>query len=97
VTRKLVPRVERDIAPGWPERIEAAQRIREYTIAGEVYSRIRYGDEKDRWPDDPCHDCAASKGQYHVEFICDTEECPRCHGQVIGCDCSYAGDAPEET
>jgi hypothetical protein len=35
---------------------------------------------------------ACSRGQYHVEFICDMEEGPRCHDQVIGCDCPYEGD-----
>lgn len=34
----------------------------------------------------PCHDCAAVKGQYHCSG-CDVEECPRCHGQFLSCEC----------
>jgi len=33
-----------------------------------------------------CHDCAALPGNYH-HVGCDYEECPRCHEQLIGCDC----------
>ena len=84
----------REAAPGWEARIEAAQLIKEYVIAGAPYGRIPFGNEQDAWPDNPCHDCGVLKGQFHVEMICDTEECPRCHGQAIGCDCPYAGDEP---
>jgi hypothetical protein len=41
-------------------------------------------------PDHRCHDCGALPGHYH-HAGCDWEECPRCHEQLIGCDC-----APEE-
>ena len=34
----------------------------------------------------PCGDCGAIKGQYHCEG-CDIEECPRCYGQFLSCDC----------
>lgn len=34
----------------------------------------------------PCGDCGAVKGQYHCNG-CDIEECPRCHGQLLSCDC----------
>ena len=33
-----------------------------------------------------CHDCGALPGHYH-HYGCDWEECPRCHEQLIGCDC----------
>jgi hypothetical protein len=33
-----------------------------------------------------CHDCSALPGNYH-HIDCDFEECPRCHEQLIGCDC----------
>jgi len=39
----------------------------------------------------PCHDCAAVKGQYHC-FGCDVEQCPRCKGQLLSCDCPIASD-----
>src|SRR5262249_13720317 len=52
-----------------------------------------YGDEGDDWGADvrPCHDCAVTKGQFHVPG-CDVERCPRCGGQAISCDCPYEGE-----
>jgi len=41
--------------------------------------------------ENPCHDCAAVKGQYHC-FGCDAEECPRCKGQFLGCPCKLKKD-----
>jgi hypothetical protein len=81
------------VHPSWPPKIEEAQSIPKATINGKAYSRIKYGDEQDDWGADsqPCHDCAVIKGQYHVPS-CDVEECPRCGGQAIGCDCEYEGD-----
>ena len=35
-----------------------------------------------------CHDCGASPGEYHAHG-CDMEVCPRCEGQLIGCNCIY--------
>ena len=80
--------------PDWPARIEEAQNLTTYVINGRTYERIRYGDETDDWHADevPCHDCGVVKGQYHVGPACDVEECPRCGGQVISCDCEYEGD-----
>jgi hypothetical protein len=50
--------------------------------------RVRYGDEKQDWGAEAsaCHDCRVVRGQVHVAG-CDVEECPKCHGQLIGCDC----------
>jgi hypothetical protein len=84
--------VRLEMTPEWRERIEAAQEIRSYTIGDASYDRIPYGGERGGPFPEPCHDCGVLIGQYHVELICDMEECPRCHGQVIGCDCPYAGD-----
>jgi hypothetical protein len=81
-----------EMAAEWPARIEAAQAVLEYVIAGLAHPRIPYGREQFEWPAEPCHDCGVLKGQYHVELVCDVEECPVCHGQVIGCDCPYEGD-----
>lgn len=40
-----------------------------------------------------CHDCQALPGEYHKPG-CDTERCPGCGGQMIGCgDCVF--DASE--
>ncbi len=92
--QKLVTYNGTRMAPEWPARIEAAQLISEYVIGGVSLARIPYGKEQDEWPTGPCHDCGVLKGQFHVELICDVEECPRCGGQVIGCHCPYAGDSP---
>ena len=79
----------------WPDKIEAAQKITTTSIAGKAYFRVRYGDENDDWgaTRQPCHDCAVTKGQFHVPG-CDVERCPRCGGQVINpCDCPYDEDS----
>ena len=33
-----------------------------------------------------CHDCGAPDGTLHHPG-CDSERCPNCGGQAIGCDC----------
>jgi hypothetical protein len=78
------------VIAGWPERIVEAQTIPTISIGGAEYARVRYGEEPDDWGADrqPCHDCAAIKGQFHVPS-CDVERCPRCGGQAITCDCPY--------
>lgn len=81
-----------EMAAEWPARIEAAQQLRKYLIGGTPYERIPYGREEGGPFPEPCHDCGVLRGQHHVELVCDMEECPRCHGQVIGCDCPYEGD-----
>jgi hypothetical protein len=85
------------VSEGWPEKIKAAQEITTYTIGGKAYPRVRYGEEPEDWGADkrPCHDCAVSKGQFHVPG-CDVERCPVCGGQVISCACPYAGDGDRQ-
>jgi hypothetical protein len=85
-----------EMAADWPARIEAAQQVPSYAIDGAKYPRVRYGGEDGGPFPEPCHDCGVQLGQYHVEFVCDMEQCPRCGGQVIGCDCPYDSDAPED-
>jgi len=81
-----------EVVREWPARIEAAQRKTAYEIRRVWHPRIRYGDERLPWPAGPCHDCAVLRGQYHVPG-CDAEECPRCHGQAISCDCTASPDS----
>jgi hypothetical protein len=81
------------MAADWPEKIRDAQEIRCVSIDGVDFDRVRYGDEEEDWgaKDHPCHDCAVLKGQFHVPG-CDGERCPRCKGQMIGCDCPVDSD-----
>lgn len=81
------------MAPEWPARIVAAQLTTHYSINGDQYARIRYGEEPEDWGADrgPCGDCGVVKGQYHVEIACDVERCPSCQGQVFSCDCEFDG------
>jgi hypothetical protein len=78
---------------GWPERIEEAQTIAEYSIGGVTYPRVPYGSESGCWNfDRPCHDCRVLKGQLHVPS-CDVEQCPACGEQAITCDCPSDDEA----
>jgi hypothetical protein len=63
----------REVVKGWTAQLEAAQRF--------------FADTRLPWEGDvTCHDCAAAPGQLHVPG-CDTEVCPACKGQLIGCEC----------
>ena len=51
------------------------------------YRRIPYGQETLPWDTRiPCHDCGSLVGQLHRRG-CDAEECTKCGGQKISCDC----------
>jgi hypothetical protein len=77
-----------DVIEGWPEKIEDAQRSPTVFINSKEYGRVRYGEEEGYKSADvrPCKDCAVIKGQFHVRG-CDTERCPACGGQAMGCEC----------
>ena len=79
---------------GWPEKIDAAQKIDSYTLDGKHFRRVRYESEHEDWHADriPCHDCRVVKGEFHVPG-CDVEECPVCGGQLITCDCAFAEES----
>lgn len=52
-----------EMAAEWPARIEAAQKIREYTIGGVAHARIPYGKEEGGGDFvEPCHDCRVLPG-----------------------------------
>jgi len=75
-----------------PKNILDSQKLVGYSDGKQDYYRIRYGEETGgmailAWADQPCHDCAVLKSQYHAEG-CDAEECPKCHGQALGCPCT---------
>ena len=60
-------------------------------IAGKTYQRVPLGSETPGWwlgrqPAVECHDCSARIGQRH-HFMCDMEQCPRCGGQFLTCEC----------
>jgi hypothetical protein len=95
-TDKIIYRGVR-VTADWPERIEQAQLETTCLPDGVEMPRVRYGAEEDDWGADrqPCHDCAVIKGEVHV-FGCDVELCPKCGGQMLGCDCSYPGDDEDD-
>src|SRR5262245_33114307 len=72
----------------WPEKIQAAQSLTHYTIAGRKHPRIRFGDEgHPGWGEKPCLDCGVLKGQFHVPD-CEYEKCPACgEGRAGSCRC----------
>lgn len=59
---------------------------------GLSYRRIPYGSEKFREPFEAsgrhCRHCNTIFGKLH-EPLCDYEECPKCHWQVMSCDCEF--------
>jgi hypothetical protein len=84
------------MAPKRPGEIERAQTQTHYPIGGELFIRIKYGDECFGWRagTTPCYDCGVTKGQLHIPS-CDVEECPNCHTQLLSCErpreCVFGG------
>jgi hypothetical protein len=80
----------------YPKEMMQAQSTPVYFFNGEVFPRIRFGDENygsiSIHETGRCHDCNVTLGQYHV-FGCDWEQCPKCYGQAIGCGCSWREDS----
>lgn len=78
-----------EMAPGWTERIEAAQtETHMRTPEGMYFARRRYGTEGAALTAPVrCRDCAVERGQLHVRTCC-IERCPVCiAGQAISCGC----------
>jgi hypothetical protein len=72
----------------WAEALRWAQREPTYTICDREYERIPFGDDhiSNASPHSLCRDCGAAVGELHVPTCC-WEQCPRCGGQAISCDC----------
>jgi hypothetical protein len=81
-----------EVTAFWPKRVDEAQKIKEFPTLTMI-ARIPYGKEAGRKasPNRACHDCAVAFGQFHVPG-CDWEQCPRCGGQLISCDCEIFWD-----
>lgn len=86
-----------EVAVGWNDVLAEAQTDRTYSIAGEVFERIPFGEDHAGKASDAasCRDCAAARGQLHVPICC-LEQCPRCGGQAIGCDCIHDEDLEDD-
>lgn len=72
-----------------PMDILKSQKWNAVSSNGNIYKRIRCGDEtRDFWTTkiEKCHDCGVIAGQIHTSG-CDTEQCPICHKQFLSCNC----------
>lgn len=75
-----------------PKAIIDSQRLHGFSDGQKCFDRIKYGEESGDMAiflrgDKPCADCAVVRGQYHADG-CDLEQCPKCHGQALGCPCT---------
>lgn len=76
----------------WVDTLKQSQREPVWTIGGQTYSRIRYGEEAGAHAmSGPCRHCAAVPGQYH-SLTCEAECCPKCRAQRFSCDCDCEAD-----
>jgi hypothetical protein len=95
--RKTIVVNGQEVAEGWDLVLAEAQDDRTYSIDGEVFERIPFGEDYAGEASDAasCRDCAAARGQLHVPICC-LEQCPRCGGQTIGCGCVHDEDLEDE-
>ena len=83
--------------------LQAAQAKMTFTIGGKAHPRIACGYERGESGDyvldsafetdgtdkSVCVQCGAPSGFLHL-LGCESEQCPRCGGQALGCSCKYA-------
>ncbi len=57
-------------------------------IEGAEYFRVRFGSERGRLHliGGRCRDCNVTHGSLH-HMHCEVEECPKCGGHLLACDC----------
>jgi hypothetical protein len=76
----------------WAQMLEQSQKLVVYAVQGTNYPRVPYGSETFRTPTEapskPCRHCRTIFGKLH-EPRCDYEQCPRCRGQCMSCDCEF--------
>lgn len=76
-----------------PFAIAESQLFPFFTVKGIEYKRIKYGEEPNNRPkQECCPDCAVRKGLYHA-FNCDWEQCPKCGGQALSCECNLYNES----
>lgn len=107
--KELIEFRGRQMHSRWPRRLVAAQTIPALEEGGDEFQRLTWGAEshwstwmKHTSPVDFCPDCGAAIGEYHGPY-CDQEECPKCGGQLLSCECDFEdsllwgldGDEPE--
>lgn len=95
--RKTIVVNGQEVAEGWDRVLAEAQQDRTYSIDGEVFERIPFGEDYAAEASGllSCRDCAAARGQLHVPICC-CEQCPRCGGQAIGCNCPHDDDQDDD-
>lgn len=74
-----IARLEEEIENGGRGQLSSDDSRRELEHFKKNHSR-------EEWNNRTCHDCGVQMGEYH-RTGCDWEECPRCGGQYISCDC----------
>jgi hypothetical protein len=95
---KFITYYSEEVYNAFPKEMLEAQYIVEYIIGDEDFPRIKYGNEKYngvRHTMERCGDCLIKLGEYHVPG-CDWEQCPKCLGQAIGCDCEQNEESEHE-
>lgn len=87
-----------EVSKDYPVEIAESQLFTSFSVKGEVYKRIKFGEERSNsyaLKQTHCGDCLVKKGYYHT-LGCDLEICPKCGGQAISCSCNLYDELYEE-